>query len=408
MNTRTLLLGSFGAGLEYYDFVIYLLLAPYFTQALFPGNTAHMLAYLIYGFGFVLRPIGGSLLGWFADKYGRRVTFFLIMWIMALSTLAVALIPSVHYVGLLAPILLLILRICQGVSFGGELPCGVVFFAEHAKSHNRGLYCSLLIMNVGIGYVLATGVCDLLIHHLTQQQMVAFGWRLAFVFGAIVAVIASFLRRSLYETAAFLEQNATNKISLLEGIKNYRLQLLQAIGVIILPAAIVTVDATLPTLLHAKYAYSMPVLYSSIFFGALLTVVLIPLFAYLGDKFGRVNLYLFGTLLFLLGLPMCLSGLLSGRIHDLYIFVSFYHVIEAILPGAYFVMLAEYFPTSVRTTFYALAYNIVYAVMAFLPLFLAHVTSGDHFHWDLVYIMLIFALLSMYAAFSYKKTQVLL
>jgi MFS family permease len=408
MKVRTLLLGSFGAGLEYYDFVIYLLLTPYFTQALFPGNSSHTLAYLIYGFGFILRPLGGAFLGWFADKYGRRVSFFLIMWVMACSTLAVALIPSVNYVGLLAPILLFMLRISQGVSFGGELPCGVVFFAEHAKPKNRGLYCSLLIMNVGIGYALATGVCYLLTQHLTQQQMVTFGWRLAFAFGAIVAVIAAFLRRSLYETAEFLGQSESKKLSLLDGIKNYRPQLLQAIGIVILPAAIVTLDATLPMLLHAQYAYPKPVLYKAVFLGALLTVVLIPLFAYLGDKFGRVNLYLFGASLFLLGLPMCLIGLLSGNINDLYAFVFFYHVIEAILPGAYFVMLAEYFPTSVRATFYAFAYNMVYALMAFLPAVVANLISSDYSHWDLACLMLIFTLLSMYAAFRYNKTQILL
>lgn len=249
MKQRTLLLGSLGAGLEYYDFVIYALLTPYFTKALFPQlatSYAHTIAFLIFAFGFLIRPVGGTVLGWLADRFGRKTSFCAVMWIMAAATLGIALIPSASHIGYGAAVLLFILRLCQGVAFGGELPCGVVFMAEHANQKHRGLMCSLMIANVGLGYALATGVCYALTQHFAAGQMVAFGWRIAFAIGAVVALLALYLRRRLLETPVFLQQNRSIKVSFWTAISVYRRPLLKAIGLVLFPAALVTFDIVLP------------------------------------------------------------------------------------------------------------------------------------------------------------------
>ena len=124
MKQRTLLLGSIGAGLEYYDFVIYALLIPYFSPCLFPQvhpGQAHIMAFVIFALGFLVRPLGGMVLGYASDRWGRKTSFYMVMMIMACATLGVALIPSAREIGYAAVFLLLILRLTQGVAFGGGI-----------------------------------------------------------------------------------------------------------------------------------------------------------------------------------------------------------------------------------------------------------------------------------------------
>lgn len=386
MQRKTIILSSLGAGLEYYDFVIYLLLSTYFMQDLIPGPHAHTIAFAIYAVGFFIRPIGGSIIGWCADKWGRKASFFFIMWLMALSTVGIALIPSAAHIGVFAGVLLLLFRLCQGITFGGELPTAIVFIAEHVEPKQRGFLCSIMVTNLGIGFALATGICSLLTQHLSHAQMIAYGWRISFGVGAVVALLAAYLRSKINETPLFLAQSPARP-PLLASLRQHKGYMLVAMGLILLPATIVTLESLWPMILHARYNYAMPHVFKVIFLGSLLTAVLIPVFGYVGDKIKRPVLYLAGVVVFMLGFPLGLWWLNSGSAAALYSFIFFIHIIEAILPGAYFVLLAELFPTPVRVTFYALAYNAVYALMACLPLVIGFLVAHKLPHWDLLVLL---------------------
>ena len=254
---------------------------------------------------------------------------------------------------------------------------------------------------MGLGYAIATGVCFGLSAYLNHAQMVAFGWRIAFVLGSLLALLAMYLRRRLYETPVFMQKKQGQHLSLLAAIGRYKWALLKAIGLVLLPAAIVALDISFPLLLRARYHFAMGAIYHALFLAALMTAVLIPLFAWLGDGIGRRRLYIGGCGLLLLGLPYLWHALALKTTLALYAFIFFYHLIEAILPAAYFVMLAECFPTSLRTTFYALAYNLVYALMAFLPTLVALALAHHWPQWDFLLLLLLLTGISVATCASF-------
>jgi MHS family alpha-ketoglutarate permease-like MFS transporter len=205
--------GSLGNLIEWYDWYAYAAFSIYFAGVFFPsGNpTAQLLNTAgIFAVGFLIRPLGGWLLGWYADRSGRRAALTLSVTMMGVGSLGIAVLPGYAQIGALAPILLVVLRLLQGLSLGGEYGTSATYLSEVATPHRRGFYSSFQYVTLTSGQLLALGVQIILQQVLTSEQLHAWGWRIAFVIGAAAAVTVMWLRRTMDESESYKLAVETN------------------------------------------------------------------------------------------------------------------------------------------------------------------------------------------------------
>src|SRR6202008_2200880 len=204
--------GWIGSALEYYDFFIYATAASLiFPQIFFPkGNatTAIVASLATYGVGYVARPIGAFFLGHLGDTHGRKRVLLICMFLMGFSTIAVGLLPTYDQVGLLAPVLLVVLRLIQGFAVAGEISGASSMILEHAPFGRRGYFGSFTLQGVQAGQILAAAVFLPLAHFLPSDAFNAWGWRVPFLLSVVVVIAGYIIRRKVAETPAFTEESA--------------------------------------------------------------------------------------------------------------------------------------------------------------------------------------------------------
>ena len=205
--------GSIGNLVEWYDWYAYSAFAIYFSASFFPkGNTTVQLLNTagIFALGFLMRPLGGYIFGRLADRVGRKQSMMFSVLLMSFGSLLIAFIPTYASIGIVAPILLLTARLLQGLSVGGEYGVSATYLSEMASKNRRGFYSSFQYVTLIGGQLLALGI-QLILQKLllTDAQMHDWGWRIPFVIGAILAVVALYLRKNLQETEAFESQKTT-------------------------------------------------------------------------------------------------------------------------------------------------------------------------------------------------------
>src|SRR5882672_5013852 len=206
---KAIFIGSVGNLVEWYDFYAYAAFALYFASSFFPGHdpvVQQLNAAVLFAIGFIMRPIGGWLFGHLADHYGRRNALMLSVLLMCFGSLMIAVIPTYASIGIAAPILLGLVRMIQGLSLGGEYGTSATYLTEVADEAHRGFYSSFQYVTLIGGQLCAILVLLLLQQvFLTADQLKAWGWRIPFVIGAMLAIIALVMRRELHETDAFIE-----------------------------------------------------------------------------------------------------------------------------------------------------------------------------------------------------------
>jgi len=209
-NKRILFLISLGSILEYYDYAIFIYLAPVIGHELIPVQNPVVnliLSYAIFAIGAFFRPFGGLVFSHFGDTRGRSTVFIYTILFMAIPTLAIAFIPGINQIGILACILLIFFRILQGVAIGGEIPGSIVFGYETAHPRYKALSSAIVVMGTNVGFFIASIVCVFL-----ANLHFSFGtWRLAFILGGLFGIGSYFLRKKLTETAAFLQYKESLK-----------------------------------------------------------------------------------------------------------------------------------------------------------------------------------------------------
>jgi MFS transporter, MHS family, alpha-ketoglutarate permease len=367
---RSITGGAIGNLVEWYDWYVYSAFAIYFSPSFFPAGdqTAQLLQTAgIFALGFVMRPIGGWLFGAFADKFGRKNAMTASVILMSIGSLMIAVTPTYTSVGVLAPLILLIARLVQGLSVGGEYGVSATYLSEMATENLRGFYSSFQYVTLVGGQLVALGIQLLLqFFILTDEQLHEWGWRIPFAIGAVLSIVAFYIRSNLDETQAFLTVNEAlqKKRSKLKELLEHPKAILTVIGL--------TAGGTLA--FYTYTTYMQKYLVNSVglskeqstllsFLSLLFFAMIQPLFGFLSDKVGRKPLLIgFGVLGTLLTTPL-LSGMTNTS--DPWIIFAMMIVALVIVSGytsINAVVKAELFPASVRALGVGLPYALTVAI----------------------------------------------
>src|SRR5216117_1221196 len=232
---KAIFIGSVGNLVEWYDFYVYTAFALYFAASFFPGNNPviqQLNAAILFAIGFIVRPIGVWLFGHLADHHGRRNALMLSVLLMCFGSLMIAITPTYASIGSAAPVLLGLARIIQGWSLGGEYGASATYLTEMADARHRGFYSSFQYVTLIGGQLCAILVLLLLQRvFLTPEQLRAWGWRIPFVVGALLAITALAMRRNLHETDDFVaSKHVTRKTSSIAALMNYPREIMVVVG----------------------------------------------------------------------------------------------------------------------------------------------------------------------------------
>ncbi len=395
---------SAGNLVEWFDFYVYAFCAIYFAPAFFPSdnptvqlvNTAG-----VFAAGFLMRPIGGWLFGRVADRHGRKNSMMISVLMMCAGSLLIACLPTYRDIGVWAPVLLLVARLVQGVSVGGEYGTTATYMSEVALKGQRGFFASFQYVTLIGGQLLAVLLVVILQQFLTEDDLRAWGWRIPFVVGAVAALISLFLRRSLKETTSKEVREDKEAGSMAALFKNHTAAFITVLGY---TAGGSLIFYTFTTYMQ-KYLVNtagMPAKTASyIMTGALfLYMCMQPFFGMLADRIGRRNSMLwFGALGTLFTVPILLTlktvtnpFLAFGLITVALAIVSFYTSISGLVK-------AEMFPTQVRALGVGLAYAVANALFGgsaeYVALSLKSVGVENYFYWYVTVMMAVAFLFSL-------------
>jgi MHS family proline/betaine transporter-like MFS transporter len=230
---RIIALASLGGSLEFYDFIIYGIFAQYIARQFFPANDPFLslvLSFSVFALGFLARPLGGVVLSGLGDRYGRRPVFLGSLFCTTAATILIGVLPAYAEWGLAAPLLLVGLRLIQGVCLGGELP-GALTYAVEAAPQRAGIACGFIILCVNAGVLVATLVNLGIQHLLPPADVASYGWRVAFLLGGLIGCICYALRRSLEDSPEFLRMRSHPTSPILEVLRQHAKAVLTAAGV---------------------------------------------------------------------------------------------------------------------------------------------------------------------------------
>jgi MHS family shikimate/dehydroshikimate transporter-like MFS transporter len=301
-SRQVVIASAFGTIIEWYDFFIYgTAAATVFGKVFFPSpnSTISTLAALsVFAVGYLARPLGGVVFGHFGDRIGRRSMLVLSLVMMGLGTFLVGVLPGYDQIGVLAPILLLVLRLLQAIGLGGEWGGAVLMVAETAPPNRRGLFGSIVQMGNPIGRLVATSVFALATR-LPEGDFIHWGWRLPFLASAVLVFVGLFIRAQLEETPAFRQVAATKqttKMPIWEVITSFRRQTLIAVGLKLTEVAWVNVLSVFAVAyLTNRLGIKQAVILDAVTLATLVELVVMPVTGALSDHIGRRVLYLFGT-----------------------------------------------------------------------------------------------------------------
>ncbi len=366
---RTLSLSALGGALEFYDFIIFVFFAKEIGKLFFPNDVEwlqQLQAYSIFAAGYLARPLGGLLMAHSGDLLGRKRMFMLSIFLMALPTLAIGLLPTYASIGFWAPLLLLSLRILQGAAIGGEIPGAWVFVAEHVQPRHAGFACGTLTAGLTGGILLGTLVAAAVRNaYSAPAELLAEGWRVPFIIGGLFGLLAVWLRRYLEETPVFRELHAAQKLAdempLKKVVREHKgAVLLVMLLTWLLSAAIVVMILMTPALVQQLYAIPPVTAQWASSVATLFLSVGCIAFGAMADRFGPGRTLALGSgalavasLLFYLQLPH-----MPERINELYAFCGFFVGVIGVVPS----VAVRAFPPVVRFSGLSFSYNVAYAV----------------------------------------------
>lgn len=384
---KAIIAGSIGNVMEWYDWSIYGFFASTISKQFFPSKDpyASLLAtFAVFAVGFVMRPLGSLVFGPYGDRVGRRKALALSVILMAIGTFLIGVLPTHAQVGILAPILLVVVRLIQGFSAGAEWGGSTSFLVEYAPKSRRGLYGSWQQFSTGAGLLVGSVVATIIISSMSTPALEAWGWRIPFIIGIMLGIVGLYLRMKIEDTPKFKEAEASHNISkqpLREMFRKHPVKILKAIGFTMSWTVSYYIFLTyLPTYIKTVVHMSFAAAMASNVIVLIFFLILVPLMGMWSDKIGRKPLLILSCLGFaILSYPVFLLLNHGGFLFILlpqFIFAIF----EAMFSGPGPAAIAEMFPTRVRNSSLSVGYNIGVALFGgtapFIATYLIHSTGN--------------------------------
>ena len=385
-DRRAIVGACIGNLLEWYDFTVYALFATYIANSFFPSQdrgAALVRTFLTFGAGFVIRPLGAALIGAYGDRAGRRAALLLTIWIMAAGTLLIAAAPDYATIGVAAPWLLLLGRLLQGFSAGGEIGSASAFLAESAPAGARGRLAAWQEATMGMSNILGALVAFSVSTLLSPEQLQHWGWRVPFIVGLLIAPAGLLLRRAVRETAEF-EAARTRQRSvtpLRSAFGEHGTALLVGFGLSITWAvAVYVLNIYTPVYVQHAFGFTAQQAFAASLIGNVFFVLTCLAAGRLSDRLGRSTLLTAGVLALLIAvLPLYLWLQARPEAWVLIIVQSCFCIMVATFVGVAPAALADLFPTSVRATGISLVYNGAFVIFGgFAPAILTWFTQQAH------------------------------
>ncbi|MCX8514693.1 MAG: MFS transporter [Burkholderiales bacterium] len=375
-------LAAVGGMLEFYDFAIYGFYSVYFSP-LFSPNNNHLISiiesFAVFILGYLARPIGGFVFSYIGDAFGRKTVLYITIILMGGSSLGIGFVPTYYQIGYIAPIILISLRLMQGLALGGELPSTYVFIYE-SLSKNKAIAFGLVMFGVNFGLLLGTIVNKIINMIFTSAQVHSFGWRIPFILGGVLCLFSYYIRKSLSETNDFIHIKHKIANPLLYMLKNYFGNFIATIGISSSMAAFVVVGIIfMPTYLKEIVKVDLSLINTIMTFALFVNTLSILLFGVLSNKIDKLKLFKFLLVIMAIIVPI-----------SFYLFYLKYYAVGVFLiatvqGGAAMLtpfIITSLFPTKIRLTGVALAYNISFTIFGGLSpvLISTFINMGDNIY----------------------------
>ncbi|MFI7120360.1 MFS transporter [Amycolatopsis sp. NPDC049868] len=407
---RAAVSGFFGSALEYYDFLIYgSAAALVFTKVFFPasGGAGTLLSIGTFGVAYIARPFGAVLWGHVGDKLGRRTALVLTIGLMGVATFAIGLLPSYATIGVAAPILLVVLRLVQGLSAGGESPGSSSLTVEHAPDGKRAFYAGFSMSGMQLGMALGSLVF-VPVAALPQEQLLSWGWRLPFLLSGPLTLIAYLLRRKLEEPEVFTGMRQRDERAPLPIMTLLREHWVTTLRVAVCSG--INVVGTIFNVFALTYATGAadvpkPVMLAVVSLGNLGAVVVAPLAGWLSDRIGRKPVFVLGALGSSVSLFVLFSAIDAGNITLVFVAgvvgISVFYIMPVGVGAAYY---PEQFPAQVRYTGMAVGLMLGLLASGFAPALAQAISTGASTWLPSVWICVGIAVLASIAAVAGPET----
>jgi metabolite-proton symporter len=363
---RAALASAIGTTIEWYDFFLYNTAAALvFPHLFFPSSSAYagaMASFATYAVGFAARPVGAAIFGHWGDRIGRKTTLIITLLVMGLSSAIVGVLPGTATIGFVAPLILVLLRLLQGIAIGGEWSGSVLLAMEWGDQNKRGLLGSSAQIGVPVGLVLGTGGMTLLSATLSPEAFNSWGWRVPFLFSLVLVAVGLVIRLKIHETPMFarvLKEGKTERAPVAEVVRRHWREILLSAGLRFaeqLPFYLFTTFVLI--FVVQRHHYSKTFVLTAVLVGAACELVTIPLFSHLSDRVGRKRIYLTGAVLVgLLAFPY-FAVLSYGGPVPIFIAIVLSLIVHSMMYGPQAALIGESFPTHLRYGGAGLGYQL--------------------------------------------------
>ncbi|MCL6238514.1 MULTISPECIES: MFS transporter [Acinetobacter] len=403
---KVILAGTVGNAIEWFDWTIYATFAVFFAKQFFPSDdpTASLLAtFAIFAVGFFMRPLGGIVLGIFSDRYGRKAALAATIIMMAGGSLMIGLSPTYESIGIFAPIILVLARLLQGLSLGGEFASAATYLSEMAPKNKRGFYSSFMFFSSAIGILMASGLAWALTSALTETQMSEYGWRIPFILGAIGGLVGMWIRKSVPDSEMTHKKESV-KNPLVVLIKRHPKETLRIVGISILTTfAFYIFVVYVPTYAIKVLGAEPQTAFAANTVGLIIFMLCQPVFGWLSDKIGRkpqLIVFAVGYLVFFYPIIKWMDGTFASILLVELFGLVLYALYTAIGPA----VMSEQFPTEVRAVGIGAPYNLMVALLGgttpYVLTWLQSIGKQDYFY----FMVLVGALLTLITFMKMPET----
>ncbi len=414
---KNIALASLGSFLEFYEFMVFGFFVVVIAKLFFPPGLPNAVrifqAFALYSLGFALRPVSGAIIGHLGDKFGRKRMFILTIFMMAVPTICIGVMPTYAKIGALAPVILLLLRLIQGIAIAGEFAGASVFVSEHVPRKRRATASAVLLGMTWLGFFLGAGSGAVLADILRPPALEAWGWRIPFILGGIFGLVSVYLRRSLDETPLFKELSArrdpTRSSPFPDAIRACPGQMIYVAGLAsYLGTMIIILYFYMPTFLAANYGFDRASIFN-VNAGALLFAALVcPLWGWVADRIGcglvlGIGAAGLGVSLFVFFMVLPSIAAAPATLISWYLVFSLLMATAGVVP----LLSAAPFPTELRLTGFGFGYNVGIVVSATAPTIMAWVVLS-HGKVAVAYFALLVGAIGVVLAIATSRIPLLL